>query len=237
MKFRTTLCLFLAAACLSVMSCNKDEGPRFSQATVTVKTADNGECYLQLDDKTALKPENMKTNPFKREVRAIMVYVNGDPIEVANSPYKWTSCSVAEIDSIRTKKPVAPGTAKSNSGIEILRSWANTIEDGYLTLAFESEWGYGPATHYLNLETTEIANVFVLKHDNNGDIAPVRYATGLIAFDLHGLLPEGSDITIKYEGYKGSKAIIFRNKDGQYSTPESSSLPDTNKDAARAAIE
>jgi len=234
MKTRRILCLALAVACISAVSCKK-ETP-YTEATVTVKTADSGECILQLDDNTVLKPQNLSNNPFGREVRAFIIYKNGKTLKSSDSDYEYRSCTLGSIDSIRTKAPVAPGKAKSDAGIEILRNWANSIEDGYLTLAFEAMWGLGPRVHYLNLETTDDPLVFVLKHDCNEDTDPVRFGSGLIAFDLHSLpFPKSGnyDVTIKYQGYTKEKAIVFHCVDGVFSRPESAALADASAGSDR----
>lgn len=58
------------------LSCNKNDGYDMSMyypnVLVTVKNVPDGTCFLQLDDKTTLKPVNLSKSPFgKKEVRAL----------------------------------------------------------------------------------------------------------------------------------------------------------------------
>lgn len=225
MKIKSIITIAMMAGCLVAVSCNKKPGAVMVQATVTAKTLSNDLFVLQVDDNTLAVPSNVLANPYKKEVRAITVYYDFGPAEGPDgSPYKWRDVQIAQMDSIRTKKPVAPESAIQNAGIELYRSWTNTIEDGYLTLNFEAMFGVSDKVHFINLETTETPYVFVLKHDNNGDADPVRYGGGLIAFDMHGLLPkaEGSEVVINYTGYGSkAKAIKFVVKDGSFDGPYS----------------
>lgn len=222
MKTRSIILAVMAAASLLAVSCKKNNAT-YMQATATIKNLSNGSCILQIDDKTVALPRNMKANVFKKEVRVFAHLNDYGAIDGPDgSPYLWRDVEVIQIDSIRTKKPV--DAAVSNAGIEIYNTWVNTIEDGYLTLAFEAQWGLGSKVHFLNLETTENPMVFKLKHDNNGDSIPAYVGSGMIAFDLHEYLPRTESdhsIIIEYRGYHEAKAIEFRYTNGRYTGPYS----------------
>lgn len=225
MKQKFFMMAAIAAACVFASSCKKSAP--LVQATVTVKSFEPaGECVLQLDDKTILKPSNMAKSPYEKETRAMVIYAdNGDIKAPVGSLCQWKAVTIQDIAAILTKDPVASGEALSTDGLEIYRSWVNTIEDGYVTLAFEAKWGTSGRVHYINLEETAEPYTFVLKHDKNGDDGYLRFVSSLVAFDLHGLLPEGKDeqrVYIQYEGYSGEqKSIYFQYKDGSFSGPYS----------------
>lgn len=244
MKAKSIIFAVLAAAALlATASCKKDAP--VMQATVTVKTlAPSNECVLQLDDQTILKPENISKSPFKKEVRAMIYYTDKGALEApAGSTCQWRLANVVNMNDILTKDPAEPGSTYSTAGVEIYRSWVNTIEDGYLTLAFEAKWGSSDRPHYINLETTAEPYRFTLKHDCNGDDDPFLFVSSLVAFDLHGLLPDGqdeADVNIDYKGYLESKTITFHYKDGKFSGPFGKGaydLQSTAQDAGKISIE
>jgi len=219
---------FIGALVLGTVACKKSSSDYpFYEAVVTVKTAADNSCYLQLNDTVALKVTNdeFKTNPYKKEVRAHAFYSDKGVINETAGGYQWREVTLSAIDSILTKKPVASGPDYGNAGIEIYKSWVNSIEDGYLTLHFQAMWGTTGKVHRINLVKTSDPLVFELKHDNAGD-TEVGYSEGLIAFDLHDVpLPNTSEfnITIKYQGYSAAKELKFHCKNGIYSLLASNS--------------
>jgi len=223
---RTTLLIFILAAAL-LASCKKQDQSVYYQATVTAKTSNTNVFYLQLNDTTALQATNYLTNPWGKQVRALIYYKDNGTIQapVADAAKAWRSCEITAKDSIRTKKPVT--SAEGNAGIEIYRSWANTIEDGYLTLYFEGLWGTSGIVHEINLEKHFVADslCYILKHNPKGDSGVVFRNSGLIAFDIHDMVkPDKSefDVFIRYVGYNNiSKRIKFHYKNGFYSGPYS----------------
>ncbi len=225
MKTSKIIAVALAVAAIAAVSCKKQQYPMY-QAVVTVKTLEpSTDCVFQLDDKTILKPENISGKLYDREVRAMTVYYDKGEIQAPlGNKCQWHSVQVAAVDSIRTKA-VVPSGALSNSGIEIVRTWMNTIEDGYLTLVFEAKWGNSDVPHLINLEKTDVPYVYTLKHDDNGDDLYTHYGQGVIAFDLHDQnLPTDTDkefkFQIKYMGYNGKeKAVYFQYKDGAFTGP------------------
>lgn len=222
MKIKTLLIAALAAACMIPTSCKKVVPVH--QATVTVMGTGK-DFYLKLDQHTNLKPENIAVNPFRRQVRAIVIYEDKGSIESFTLDGKdMRSITVNAIDSILTKKPVAARTAKSTSPIEICRSWVNSFEDGYITLNFEAEWGDSGLPHILNLEKTDDPYTFIFKHDCNGDVLRTHLVNGLVAFDLNGLVPAAGsyDIKVAYEGYVKEKTITFHVENGVCTSPVAS---------------
>lgn len=192
------------------------------QATVTLKQGSDNAVIMQVSDKDIIKPTVDIKYPG-RDVRAIVNYYDKGAIETpSGSTCSWRSAEISAMDTIRTKDPVL--LALNNTGTEIYRSWANTIEDGYLTLVFVGKWGYPGTTHIMNLIYDEdTPYVYTLAHDLNGDSGLVRNGSGLIAFDLHGMLPEteGAKVVINYQGYCEAKSIYFILKDGAFYGPYS----------------
>lgn len=216
--------VFLAMASVLAVSCKKNDP--VVNAVVTVKTnAVDNRCYFQLDDSTAVLPTNYSTNPYGTEVRAYTYYTDKGEISApfATKSKTWRSAEVVGLSKILTKKPV--DSATGIFPIEILRSWVNCIEDGYVTLRFVGPWGQSGLVHKINLERTSDPLVFNLKHDGGTDFGYMFNVRGTVAFDLHDMKVPASgeyDVVINYTGYNEvAKKIKFHCKDGKYSAPVS----------------
>lgn len=221
----------VAAAVFISSSCSKDDGKYdmsyyFPSAVVTVKPldAEGSSFYMQLDDKTTLKPVNITKSPYKgREVRAFVNYTVSDE----NSGEYDFAVKVNWIDSLLTKN-MAPdktpdnGKEYGNDPIEIIKGFPTVVEDGYMTLGFVTRTaGYG-AKHGVNLiytgnpDATDDADKYVVefRHDANGD-SYGNMAEGYAAFRLDGEngLPdtEGKTVklTLKWISYSGEKSVQF----------------------------
>lgn len=223
-KLGKFLLIMMASAAL-LSSCMKDDeswndSKIFANMLVTVKTADNGSCFLQLDDKTTLFPVNVSKSPFgTKQVRAL---ANCENSSESSSGYD-KAVYVNWIDSILTKKPVETAGEENDSKYgtapcEILNSWTTVVEDGYVTLGFTAWWGSINKIHYVNLLTgTDSKDPYTLelRHDANGDTG-AQYGgtqmTGLVAFDLSGL-PDTKGETVKlkinYRSSTGTKTVSF----------------------------
>lgn len=223
------------AAGLVLTSCLKDDNYYgnyfYPNAIVTAKTSESGVFYLQLDDQTTLKPENMTKSPYGKEVRALINFTDDGP---------WTGNSadgiafdrkvtVNAIDSVRTKDAVATLGDKNDevygtAPIDIItNSWYTVLEDDYLTLTFCAVWGNPYIYHEINLVTgTDPENPYLveLRHnplDDNLSFGGVR-ATGVIAFRLDDLLPgvkgRPDHLDIKFNSFYGDRTLtIERNTD------------------------
>jgi len=211
--------LFAISTVMTSCSKNSDTG-YYANALVTVKTAGDGTCYLQLDNNTTVLPLNLPTSPFgSKQVRAM---THLEDIQSMVGEYN-KSANVTWIDSVLTKKPVLPkDTGKSGYGygdhpIEILNSWTTVLEDNYLTLCFSAPSGYYSTMHYVNLVygiNPEDPYEVMFTHDME---APADYYsgsfTGLVAFDLTqipGLAQETSAIvTVRYISPVGERTVHF----------------------------
>lgn len=223
MKANVFRWLAIAAAALGAAACSLDDDGydpsiMYPSAIVTVKTdADNSRFWMQLDDETVLNAVNMKKSPFgAKEVRALVNYrkptseemQKGGLYDDAGNVYiNW-------IDSVRTKGTVATigdGDAEvyGCDPVEILGDWITVVEDGYLTLHFQTYWGNG-VQHVVNLVTgSDPSDPYkvVFRHNANGD----RYGQSgdaIVAFRLADLPDTGGetvDLTLQWDSFSGVK--------------------------------
>lgn len=218
---RKTFCLTLAVIGLSSLSsCLNDDDNTYEKmipnALVTAKTDGDDTFFLQLDEQTTLLPVNMASSPFgEKEVRAL---VNYEEVEESSGKYS-KAVQINWIDSILTK-PIAPDLGEDNDSvygndpIEILNDWVTIAEDGYLTLRFMTNWGYGSQPHYVNLlRTDNAANPYEVefRHNAYGDVYGEQ-GSALVAFDL-SQLPDTDGktvkLTLKWKSFSGEKSTEF----------------------------
>lgn len=217
---RKTFCLTLAVIGLSSLSsCLNDDNTyekMIPNALVTAKTDGDDTFFLQLDEQTTLLPVNMASSPFgEKEVRAL---VNYEEVEESSGKYS-KAVQINWIDSILTK-PIAPDLGEDNDSvygndpIEILNDWVTIAEDGYLTLRFMTNWGYGSQPHYVNLlRTDNAANPYEVefRHNAYGDVYG-ELGSALVAFDLSQLPnTDGKTVklTLKWKSFSGEKSTEF----------------------------
>ena len=225
----------IAAAGLMSTACFKDlegyDGTLFyPNAIVTARTSDAGEFYLQLDDETTLKPDNMVKSPYDREVRALVNFTDKGPwtaSEDGGMTFDRT-VTVNAIDSVRTKDAVPTKGDKDDevygtAPISIITNSWTVLEDGYLTLTFCAYWGNPYIYHEINLVTgTDPENPYLVefRHDPLDDT--LYYpgglkATGIIAFRLDGELADADHLDIKFNSlYGGDKVWTIERNDNYY---------------------
>ncbi len=223
-----------ALGSLSLFSCNNlDEGyyeDIFPKAVVTVKTADDGSVFLQLDDATTLQPANITAHPFDgKEVRAFTNYRT----KAMLSGFYNELVHVNWIDSIRTKNPVQlveGGNAElyGSAPVEIVDDWITSVEDGYLTLHLLIEWYAHNKKHYINLLTggnPDDPYEVELRHDAEGEYDGIEFSDGsygyggygygghaYVAFRLDGLPDtEGETVKLKlkWQSPRGNRSAEF----------------------------
>lgn len=195
-----------AALTAVLSSCAPDDGESVIYAfspnyLVTVKSADDGTCFLQLDERTVFFPDNIKKSPFKGRTRALASLSFTDEADV--NPRERHG-HVFWLDSILTKKTVmSSGTEDAllygSDPIEIVDSWVTVVEDGYLTLQVAAQFSDAGIPHHINLLTGVDDNdpyVLELRHDAKGDYSGCRTRHGIVAFDISGL-PDTGDETVK----------------------------------------
>ena len=220
------IALVTLASCNDYLKGNNDNYRFYPNAVVTLKTTDDGVFYMQLDDSTTIKPTNISSNPYNKEVRALINF-DSDAEVIPNGEFDVES-EIFWMDSIRTKTPVlttedndeAYGTAE----IDIYNSWLTVLEDDYLTLAFAAHWNNPRLYHGINLVTgvdEEDPYLVELRHDPLTDSLYYyghRY-NGLIAFDLKELAADGDIeyVKIRYNSYQGEKTIELTRSTNYYS--------------------
>ena len=248
---KTVYLVAAASALLSLAGCqlNKqtpDYSKIYANAIVTVKHTPEDVFYLQLDDKTTVKPSNMDESPFgDKQVRALAnLTVSDEKPEQGNSSIAFDKTAVVNwIDNVRTKDIVPSLGSEAeddheygDAPIDIIGNWVTILEDGYLTLAFCAYWGNPAAVHAVNLVSgvdPEDPYTLEFKHnafDDNWYYNPIT-ATGIVAFDLSSLPPtngETVELKIKYKPIYGSESVAkFKYCTGK--TTETGAVPDPAK--------
>ena len=233
-----------AAAALSLVSCRLDDydgtALLYPNAIVTVKTADDGTCYLQLTDDTALKPVNIKASPYKKEMRALVnITEEGDCPDARFDK----QVKVNSIDSVRTKDVVPtlgePEDAEvyGDVPIEVVGYWVTGLEDGYLTLSFCAYWGDPSKKHSIDLVAgtdPEDPGLYVLRHNAREDGASANSyrMTGIIAFNLRDASGEWPrTLTLRYKAFNGAMRTLLFSAD-RYGAE----LPETERLSAVRAL-
>lgn len=220
----------VTAGLLCLSSCLKDGDSNWARfypnAIVTAKTNEGGEFYLQLDEKTTLKPDNLTKSPFGgKEVRALLNYTDKGEYKPSGSAQKFDRLvEVNWIDSLRTKDPVKSlgstvedDKAFGTAPVEIISNWLTIIEDGYMTLSFCGFWGDVHKVHAVNLVTgsdPEDPYLLEFRHDALDDKTDAGSSrmTGVVAFNLSQLPDtEGKTVkmTIRYKSFSGENSISF----------------------------
>lgn len=207
-------------------------------ALVTVKpNPENLSFYMQLNDSVLLRPTNIQKSPFgAKEVRALVNYTVETVDGESATEGLTLPVTVNWIDSILTK-PTAPDLAVDNAKtygtdpVEIINDWVTIAEDGYLTLRFRTNWGYGPA-HLVNLVVwvDEKGNYRAdFYHDAKGDLYG-QVGDALVAFKLDALPDtEGRtvDLKLSWNSYSGNKEAIFKYSTRQATQPDADMIPST----------
>lgn len=218
----------------ALTSCDSDDTyyyyvPYQANAIVTVKTAENGDWYMQLDDSTTLYATNIHQAPYNKEVRALVsCYETGGD---ANGYSK--AVFVNQIDSFLTKPAVTCPTGDidkiyGNDPIEIVKSWMTVAEDGYLTLRVRTLWGANGKPHYINLLTglnPDNPYEVELRQNAYGDTQG-HWGDALVAFKLNNLPLSGkTTITVKYQSFSGEKKVDFTFNRGSIASESAATEP------------
>lgn len=212
--------LLIGAAALQ--SCDDDNGTfptyplNLPNAIVTLKTADNGTFYMQLDDSTRIKAANIPQNPYGgKEVRA---FINYRLLTNPGNNRQYT-VYINWVDSILTK-PMAQAQSPDgvpadygNDAVEILRDWT-VAEDGYLTIHFRTQWAASGTPHIVNLVQTSAGNPYDLTfHHNAQGVKGGYWGDGIVAFRLDKLPDTGGkemDLTLRWKSFSGDKSVTFK---------------------------
>ena len=187
---------------------DRNDNYYYPNMLVTVKSAEDGRCYFQLDDNTTLLPTNLEKAPYKGQVRAL---ANCSKVDGDATPYDHL-VKVHWVDSILTKKALKASDFENIETlgidpVEIVGNWVTVVEDGYLTLQFAALFGNRMVPHTINLVMgvdPENPYLVELRHNAKGDYEMCTQRTGLVAFDISELPDtEGKTVklTVRYNGY------------------------------------
>ncbi len=229
MMNKTKICILgLIASVFGFQSCLDSDSPNNSaEALVTVKTADNGKSFFQVDELTTLFPDNLTKQLYEgKEVRAL---VNYSVLEKETAGFTKT-VKVNAIDSIRTKEMAVVSSDKpldsyGDDPVDIVNDWVTVAEDGYLTLRVRTVWSMPTNIHVLDLVggvDSDDPYVVELRHDAKGDTNGNRVADALIAFRLSHLPAESAadqKLTVRWKSPTGTKEVKF-NLHGNIKQPE-----------------
>lgn len=242
------LALALVPASAVLLSCSEEDSPvpstDYMTGIVTVRNSADDGLSLQITDAVKLRPTNLSKSPFgDKEVRAVVNYNLLDQSDAST----WL-VHVNTLDSMRTKPMIASASADDdkrygNDPLEIVKSWATCVEDGYLTLRFRTRWGSQRTVHYLNLVMTSCKdNVCELElHQNAGGDLGGKMGDALIAFKLDGMPKlEGTNakVRLSWMSYTGRKtAEFFVNEGGRLFDPEGEFSGATDEAAMGSYVE
>lgn len=213
--------MMAAVSMIGLQSCLDDDNnyqKAFPNMLVTVKPQTDGSFFLQLDDKTTLKPTNIAVSPYgDKEVRALAF---GEFVNEPSGMYT-KSVLIHWMDSILTKPMAANlGTHDNDSiygtdPVEIVNDFVTIAEDGYLTLRFSCLRGIINRPHFVNLISTnnpENPYEVEFRHHAFGDNSGVL-SDGLVAFKLDSLPDtkgETVNLRLKWKSFEGVKTADFK---------------------------
>lgn len=208
---------FVFCCGLVLNSCldDDDNDKYYANALVTVKHTSNEAIYLQLDETTTLRPINLKADIYGgKQVRALCNFKDSDESGEGYSKAVYINW----IDSILTKDMV-PNLGDlntetyGNDPVEIINDWVTIAEDGYLTLRFQTVWGYSGKAHLVNLVAGDAENPYTIEFRQNsfGDVNG-ELRDGLVAFNLNKLPDTAGKtvkLTLKWNSFSGAKSFQF----------------------------
>ena len=226
--------LLLAAAILAVSACSKgedafyDPGPKSEEnqetdyepqyplgdvgqsisVIATLHRTEAGEYYLQVDDKTRVYPANFKD----------LCHIEPDcPCRIVGEAFIMDRqvndlgyYGLLDWFDFIEKGPVLSECGEGKDGVDVLADWMTSLEDGFLTLHFQTWWGYEPRRHELRLVTgtnPEDPYELLLVHNANRDPKSFQ-ADALVCYDLQDVLPRPNDpenttVTLKWTNDAG----------------------------------
>ena len=185
----------------------RKEITEITQATglVTVKTSDDGDVYLQYKS-YKLKPYGLEFVRQQRAMASMIVYPEKTGPE--NDMYKCDLEWIEPLDEGRFGEP-----AVGNAPFDILVTSEFTgVEDGYLTIHYNTWWGETPKHHDFYLASSpEEPYALALVQDSHGD-SQDTLGDGLICFDINDLPDTGGKtltISLSWTKLNGSQGTVY----------------------------
>ncbi|MBO4434103.1 MAG: hypothetical protein J5769_01450 [Bacteroidales bacterium] len=161
-------------------------------AILTIKKTPTDTVYFQLDDSTTIYAANYQYDYTRME----KVFCD---ISVTNRPegrFKYKGY-INWLEPIEEGQVTADASASGNLGLDILDDWMTSVEDGYLTIHYNTWWGSKPVQHKMYVITgTNPADPYelVLRQDACGDKKDEK-GDALICFDINSLPETGDNYT------------------------------------------
>lgn len=106
--------------------------------------------------------------------------------------------------------PVMNEAGEGKDGLDVLADWMTSLEDGFLTLHFQTWWGFETRRHELRLvigTNPDDPYELLLVHNANADPKSFQ-ADALVCYDLQDVLPRPNDpenttVTLKWTNDAG----------------------------------
>ena len=184
-------------------------------AIVSVRTAQDGTVFFQVDDQTRLLPSGDPA-PYKgleRILCGLIVYADQVPEYGHRADVLWyEALDKGTVSSV--------ASAGGDDPLDILSDWMTTCEDGYLTLHYETWWGDQTDPHTFTLVTglnPDDPYEVLLRHDARGDGRKEK-ADSVVYFDLQSLPDTGDEVktlTLKWKNSEGKlvgRTFPFRSR-------------------------
>lgn len=218
-----TLLIITAVFILLLSSCAKegwrdhyeeDETADF-YAILTIKKTPTDTVYLQLDDSTTIFATNMQRGFTRMQKLFCDITITNRPVGRFN--YKG---EINWMEPIEEGKLTNTPSLQDELGLDIVEDWMTSVEDGYLTVHYNTLWGLNPVQHKHYLITgsnPEDPYEVILKQDACGDKREEE-GDALICFDINSLPDTGDDykeLTLKWTnsgGEASSKQFKFKTR-------------------------
>lgn len=161
-------------------------------AIATARQTADGEVYFQIDNEERVWPQNFDifvpggiTRP-RRVVCSLVLLGRREADQEYNCLIEW-------LDFVEEGR--VTDAAEGNDGVDVLSDWMTSLEDGFLTLHFETWWGNNQRRHEFALVTgVNPDDPYELHLVHNANRDPKSYlADALAAFRLEDRLPEPND--------------------------------------------
>ena len=219
MNRRYQILLFLPALLILLLaSCSKAyfDGPQPSfngegesadfMAILTIKKTPTDTVYLQLDDSTTIYAVNYQSGYTRME--KVFCDITVSNTSVGRFKYKGY---INWLEPIDEGQVTADASVSGDLGLDIIDDWMTGLEDGYLTIHYNTWWGANPVQHDMYVITgTNPADPYelVLRQDACGDTKDEE-GDALICFDINSLPDTGDDykeLTLKWTSSGGTAA-------------------------------
>ena len=222
LRHKITVLLLVTFPAL-LYSCMKSDGPYITPegetadflAILTIKKTPTDTVYFQLDDSTTIYAENYQRRFTGMQKLFCDISVTNKP--VGSFKYKGTINWAEPIDR---GEVTSDSSKKGELGLDIIEDWMTGVEDGYLTVHYNTWWGLNPVQHSFYVITgtnPDDPYELVLKQDEAGD-KKEEEGDAIICFDINTLPDTGDEykeLTLKWTtcgGKASEKKFKFKTR-------------------------